>query len=160
MKVGGGFPSPGGRVRGAGVYDFRVMDRDGGKVASLVGVYDADGTVVGEVRYWVGAHLTGTAHCALCEITHGLFREKAKWREAVEELPVPFETVHLDERSPEVEEASEGQTPCVLAVLNDGSVDLLLGPEDLRAMDGEPSRLASALSEALLRRYPSEFAPT
>ena len=129
-------------------------------VAALVGVYDADGTLTGELRYWVGAHVTGTSHCALCEITHGLFREKARWREVSGRLPVPFEAVHLDERSPEVREASEGRTPCVLAARTDGSVDLLLGPGDLEAMDGDPSRLASALSEALLRRYPSQFAPT
>ena len=101
-------------------------------MTKLVGVYDADGTFLGELRYWVGAHLTGTAHCALCEITHGLFREKAEWREVVEGLPVPFEAVHLDERSREVEEASQGRTPCVLAVLADGSVDLLLGRCALR----------------------------
>ena len=137
-----------------------MMDRDSEKVASLVGIYDADGTLAGEVRYWVGAHLTGTAHCALCDITHGLFREKEKWREAARGLPVPFEAVHLDERSPAIQKASEGRTPCVLAVRTDGSIDLLLGPEALEAMGGEPSRLAAAWSEALRRRYPSLFAPT
>ena len=137
-----------------------VEDEDDSTVTALVGVYDADGTLTGELRYWVGAHLTGTAHCALCNITHGLFREKAGWREVVEELPLPFEAVHLDERSPEVAEASEGRTPCVLAARTDGSVDILLGPGELEAMGGEPSHLASALSEALRRRYPSEFAPT
>lgn len=137
-----------------------MADTPNRSVSALLGVYDADGTLTGELRYWVGAHVTGTSHCALCEITHGLFREKARWREVSGRLPVPFEAVHLDERSPEVRGASEGRTPCVLAARTDGSVDLLLGPEDLRAMDGEPSRLASALSEALLRRYPSEFAPT
>lgn len=129
-------------------------------VTALIGVYDADGTLAGEVRYWIGAHLTGTAHCALCEITHGVFREKARWREVVESLPVPFEAVHLDERTTEVREASDGLTPCVLTMLDDGSVDLVLGPEELEAMGGEPSRLAAALSEALRRRYPSQFAPT
>lgn len=137
------------------------MADDGAKrVSSLIGVYDADGTLIGELRYWIGAHVTGTAHCALCEITHGLFREKAEWREVVEGLPVPFEAVHLDERSPEVEEASRNRTPSVLAVLADGSVDLLLGPEELDELGGNPSRLASALSEALRRRYPSQFVPT
>jgi hypothetical protein len=127
--------------------------------ARLVGVYDANGSIPGEIAYWVGARL-GTRHCALCEITHGLFREKARWREVVEALPLPFEAVHLDERSPEVAEASDGRTPCVLAAHADGSVDLLLGPEELEVMGGDPSRLAAGLSEALRRRYPSQFAPT
>ena len=72
----------------------------------------------------------------------------ARWREVVKGLPPPFEAVHLDERSPEVEEASDGRNPCVLAAHADGSVDLLLGPEELEVMGGEPSRLAAALSAA------------
>ena len=130
------------------------------EVISLVGVYDADGSLSGELRYWVGAHLTGTRHCALCEITHGLFREKADWQAFARELPVAFEAVHLDERSPEVSEASEGRTPCILARRSDGSVGLLLGPEELEAMDGDPASLASALGEALSHGYPSGPAPT
>jgi multidrug efflux pump subunit AcrA (membrane-fusion protein) len=63
-------------------------------------------------------------------------------------------------RAPVVAEASDGRTPCVLAAHADGSVDLLLGPEELEVMGGEPSRLAAGLSEALRRRYPSQFAPT
>lgn len=37
----------------------------------LVGVYDADGTVLGELSYFVKARL-GRAHCSLCDITHGV----------------------------------------------------------------------------------------
>ena len=137
-----------------------VANENESQVTSLVGVYDADGTLLGELRYWIGAHLTGTAHCALCEVTHGLFREKARWREVAEAMPVPFEAVHLDERSPAVAEASENRTPCVLASHADGAVEVLLGPDELETMGGEPSRLAAAVSEALQRRYPSQFAPT
>jgi len=115
-------------------------------VTSLVGVYDADGTLTGELRYWIGAHVTGTAHCSLCEITHGLFREKARWRELAHGLPVPFEAVHLDERSPEVAGVSEGRAPCVIALRADGSADLVLGPDDLEAMAGDPEALAAALA--------------
>jgi len=50
-------------------------------VRELIGVYDADGTLLGEARYWIGARL-GRAHCALCDITHGLFTERADWRAA------------------------------------------------------------------------------
>ena len=48
-------------------------------VRELIGVYDADGTLLGEARYWIGARL-GRTHCSLCEITHGLFTERADWR--------------------------------------------------------------------------------
>ena len=43
-------------------------------------MYDADHTLIGEVSYWVGARL-GRRHCALCDITHGLFTPKRDWTE-------------------------------------------------------------------------------
>ena len=132
----------------------------GNPITALIGVYDADGTLSRELAYWVGAHLTGRRHCALCEITHGTFREKAQWRELAAGLAVPFEAVHLDERSEAVARASQGKTPCVLAVLEDGSLEMLFEPEDLEAMKGDPARLASALGEAISREYPSGPAPT
>jgi hypothetical protein len=39
-------------------------------VESLVGVYDADGTALGELSYFLRASV-GRAHCALCDVTHG-----------------------------------------------------------------------------------------
>ena len=114
-------------------------------IVAFTGVYDADGTLAGELSYWVGAHVTGTRHCALCEITHGTFREKARWRDLAGRLPVPFEAVHLDERSPEVAAASDGAGACVVARRADGSLEVVLGPGELDAMGGDPDRLAEAL---------------
>lgn len=119
-------------------------------VTALTGVYDADGGLIGELRYWLGARL-GRAHCALCDITHGSVRERRSWRAERAGLPVPFRAVHLDERSPRELEASDGHAPCVLAHTAAG-VELLLGPADLAACDGAPARLAAAIREALASR--------
>lgn len=119
-------------------------------VTALTGVYHADGTVIGELRYWIGARL-GRAHCALCDITHGSVREKAGWRAARAELPVPFRAVHLDERSAAEAAASEGSTPCVLAH-TDAGVDVLLGPAQLEACGGDPAWLVAELRRALAGR--------
>ena len=119
------------------------------QIVSFTGVYDADGTLGGELAYWIGAHVTGTRHCALCEITHGTFREKARWRELAEELPVPFEAVHLDERSPAVAAASEGRAPCVVALREDGGAQVVLDAPQLEAFGGDPDRLAEALAGML-----------
>lgn len=126
------------------------------EIISLVGVYNAEGTLAGELRYWFGARL-GRAHCALCEITHGSFREKAEWKRVSGELPVPFEAVHLDERSPEVRAASGKQTPCVVALTGDSS-EVLLGPEELEACRSEPQALAAAIIAAAQSRG-LRFAP-
>ena len=122
---------------------------EGNGIVAFTGVYDADGTVSGELSYWIGAHVTGSRHCALCEITHGTFREKARWRELAGALPVPFEAVHLDERSPAVAAATDGAGACVVAERADGSLEVVLGPGELDAMAGDPDRLAEALRALL-----------
>ena len=112
-------------------------------VERLVGVYHADGTVLGELRYWFGARL-GRAHCALCDITHGTFRAKPQWVEGRDGLGVRFETVHLDEREPDLTAATEGATPCVVARTGEGWIELL-GPDDLEALHGDVAALFDAV---------------
>ena len=76
----------------------------------LVGVYDADGTVRGELAYWVGARL-GRTHCALCDITHGLVREQYEWKACRAGLPVLFDTYHRNDQPDAVAAASGGVVP-------------------------------------------------
>ena len=54
----------------------------------IVGVYHADGGPIGEARYVIGK-LLGTAHCALCDITHSPVRRKREWDRMVAELGLP-----------------------------------------------------------------------
>ncbi|MEV1144514.1 hypothetical protein [Micromonospora sp. NPDC049799] len=116
-------------------------------IRRLVGVYHADGGLRGELAYVVGK-VRGTAECALCDITHGALGRKREWRHLVPELGVPVDLVHLNERSPEIRAASEGRTPCVLALTDDGPVPLL-GPADLDALDGSVARFAERLHAAV-----------
>jgi hypothetical protein len=121
------------------------------RVTALTGVYHAKGTLSGELAYWVGARL-GRAHCALCDITHGTFRARPEFVRCAEGLPVPFATVHLDERTSEVAEVSEGRTPCVVAHLDGVEPLVLLGPAELEACDGRPDVLIDALEQAVATR--------
>jgi hypothetical protein len=114
-------------------------------IISLTGVYDAEGTLAGELAYSIGARL-GRRHCALCDITHGLVRTRPEWKEALDGLPVRFTAVHLDERTPVVMEASRGQEPCVVAIRADGSADLLIDSAQLEACQGDPARFARLIS--------------
>jgi hypothetical protein len=112
-------------------------------VTRLVGVYHADGTLVGELRYWVGARL-GSAHCSLCDITHGTFRAKSEWKDQRTCLGIPFDTVHLDERDAALVTATEGSTPCVVADTAHGYVTVL-DPDDLEACTGSVDALFERL---------------
>jgi hypothetical protein len=119
----------------------------GDQVLRLVGVYDAEGTLRGELSYWVGARL-GRAHCALCDITHGSIRERSDWKECRAGLPVAFDTYHRDDQPEAVRDVAEGTTPVVLAETAVGYV-VLLGPDELERCDGSVSDFAAALDRAL-----------
>ena len=115
----------------------------------VIGVYNADGTVWGEVSYWVGARI-GTAHCSLCEITHGTFRESAEWKSCRDSLSVPFSTFHRNDQPDDVRTAANDITPVVVARTVTGCV-VLLGPEDIETCSGRAEHLASLIEQALSR---------
>lgn len=119
-------------------------------VHSLIGVYNADGTIRGELSYFVGKRL-GRAHCGLCDITHGLVSTKSSWQRCRLEIPVQFTAVHLDERDDALAALTDGRTACVVADLGDRQ-EILLGPEDLDACEGEPDALVRALDGAVADR--------
>lgn len=101
------------------------------RIIRLVGVYDADGTVRGELAYWVGARL-GRRHCALCEITHGSVRERTEWKTCQAGLPVAFDTFHRNDQPDAVRSAAGGQAPVVVAETDAGHVLLLAATERVR----------------------------
>ena len=117
------------------------------RVQSIVGVYDADGTLSGEVRYWFGARL-GRAHCELCDITHGVFRRKHEWDRFVDECVVPFATFHRDDAPADVL-AALGDLAAVAAI-TDHAVVALLGPAELDACNGDVGAFARSLNSALV----------
>lgn len=119
------------------------------RVRRLVGVYDADGTLRGEVAYVVGK-LLGRAHCGLCDITHGALGERASWKACRAALPVPFETYHRDDQPDTAKPLTADRLPAVLAETDTGLV-YLLGPVELDACDASPTRLVEAVNAALSR---------
>lgn len=93
-------------------------------IVRLVGVYDADSTLRGELSYWINARL-GRAHCSLCDITHGLIRERPEWTRCRSALPVPFDTYHRDDQPDAVRAAIGDGAPAVVAETVDGIVPVL-----------------------------------
>jgi hypothetical protein len=132
-----------------------IPSDDDGNVARttvhrLTGVYNADGSVRGELSYWIGARL-GRAHCALCDVTHGVLREKREWRVCRAKLPVTFRTVHLDEQDADLAAFTRARTPCVVAETS-GGLEFLLGPVDLDACGGSPDSLVTRILEVAAER--------
>ena len=116
-------------------------------ITELIGVYDADSTLLGEISYWVGARL-GTAHCSLCELTHGLFTKKSEWKQCAESLSIPFQLFHRDDAPPDVIAALVGQFPAVLQRTTEG-LKVILTKDELEGFDGHTSDFAEWITEYL-----------
>ena len=120
------------------------------RVTELVGVYHANGGLLGELAYAIG-RATGHGHCALCQLTHRGWRESPAWSAFRGGLPVPLSLMHLSERDAAVRAASDGGTPCVLARVG-GEYVILLEAGDLEACRGDVGRFSAALRDALTGR--------
>jgi hypothetical protein len=106
----------------------------------LIGIYKADGGIIGEVSYLVG-HLLGTKECSLCDITHSPLKKKAEFKEfekrLQEELGIGFRLAHMNERTAAELAASLDQEPCVLLENADGSIEFFLDSDELKAASGQ-----------------------
>lgn len=116
----------------------------------LIGIYDTDGGLLGELAYLTG-RLLGLAHCALCEITHDATGEKPRFQATRRSLGVPLETTHRNTLPAELRGLVEGRTPCVVGETSRG-YEVLLEHDDLEACRGDVLCLEEALRRAIDER--------
>jgi hypothetical protein len=114
----------------------------------VIGVYNANSTILGEVSYWIGARF-GVAHCSLCDITHGLFAERKDWKSCRDQSEFNFSTFHRNDQPEAVRAVANDVTPVVVAFVN-YKYQVLLGPQQIDACEGSPERLVAAITEALV----------
>ena len=133
--------------------------------ARLLVVYDADGSLVGEISYIVG-HALGLRECAACDITHQPFSlrgkpeggwEKKDWRDAKKRLGLPVVQLHRDELDGTrasvllgLAEDADGRKqattllPVVAGERENGDVDVLVTAAELQELSlihiSEPTR--------------------
>lgn len=117
-------------------------------VTGLVGVYDAEGGLLGEAAY-VWGKLRGTRHCALCDITHGRVRRKPAWDRMVAGLGVPVELRHLDELAPDEAAAVAACGAPVVLARTSGGLRPLVGAAELDGLDGSVERLGDLVRRRL-----------
>lgn len=121
------------------------------KVDELIGVYDANAGLVGELSYFVKARL-GAAHCALCDVTHGKVRERADWRECRGQLAAPFVTYHRNDQPSALRLTTRDAAPVVAARVDQDYV-VVLTAEEIAACDGAPDRLVEAIRAGARRQH-------
>lgn len=126
------------------------MESDQVGPARIVGVYNADGGVAGELRY-VAGHLIGRAHCSLCDVTHSPVRRKRQWDEMVQTLPMEFALLHRNELSPKLQSYVSGHALPLVVLERDAEVSVLLTDEQISRCGGDVDAFESALRAVLPR---------
>ncbi len=122
------------------------------QITELIGVYDADATLIGELSYWVGARL-GVRHCSLCDITHSLFRTKSNWLEVVKKLEsefgILFKAYHRNDQPADIRKALAGTYPGVIARNESNELQLFMTESEIKDCGKSPEVFLDAIYKKL-----------
>ncbi|MDP6968531.1 MAG: hypothetical protein QGG88_05390 [Gammaproteobacteria bacterium] len=113
----------------------------------IVGVYHAYSGLLGELKYITGK-VMGTAHCALCDITHGWHPlGKAEWRQEIKQWG-NLKTLHINDQPASMAALTQGQTPCIL-LANEGRCNIIINSAQLAACEGDIQAMLCLIRDAL-----------
>jgi hypothetical protein len=119
---------------------------------TLIGIYKADGGIVGELTYFFG-HLIGIRSCTLCDITHSPIMKKSSFkaleRHLLAEHGIAVRMIHLNERNEREQKSSEGREPCILLEYPDESISMFIDSADLSTLSGSVSSLKKLIKSRL-----------
>ena len=119
---------------------------------TLIGVYNADGGIIGELSYFFG-HLIGVRSCTLCDISHSPIMKKSSFKALEQHLllehGIRVRMIHLNERNQRELKASEGRVPCMLLEYPDQSISMFLDSTDLTALSGNVASLKKLILSRL-----------
>ncbi|MFZ1670379.1 MAG: hypothetical protein WBB44_01520 [Candidatus Nanopelagicales bacterium] len=116
----------------------------------LVGIYNADGGLRGELSYLAGK-VRGTSHCELCDITHSPIRRRKSWDSLVAGLELPFTLLHRNEVDEPLAAKLHGVALPTVLLVSDDEPRVLLGPADLAQCGSDVTAFGRSLREALAR---------
>ena len=128
------------------LFIWKKIKMDVPGINKIVGIYHADGGILGELKYMTGKFFGGS-HCALCDITHTSTGKKDLWKKCEEKLGVPIIFVHLNERNEKLLDYTNGNTPCIVGKTSTNYV-MLASKKELEECKGN----ATALSELLEKK--------
>lgn len=128
------------------------MSETPAKITALFGVYDADGTLWGEMSYWLGARI-GVRHCSLCDITHSLFTEKSDWQQRQKELlnkyGVDFQAFHRNDQPEQVRKVINDKYPAVISQDETGLFAWFMGDDEIKNCKKSPEQFMTEILKRL-----------
>ena len=89
---------------------------------SIYFIYDADGGMLNEIKYWINKNiLKKDSACELCDISHGKLFVRMEWLKFIKELKTKYkvEVLHRNELPRKIQE-NNFQLPCVIGETDQG----------------------------------------
>ena len=126
--------------------NYNIKPTDG--IKRIVGIYHADGGIIGEIKYFAGK-IFGGSHCSLCDITHTSRGKDEVWKKCEANIGIPIDLVHLNERDNELKKYTDGITPCIVGKTGTNYI-LLVSKEQLDMCEGKPEKLEKLITEKLI----------
>ena len=114
-------------------------------ITKLIGIYDADGGIFGEIKYFAGKIFSNN-HCSLCDITHG--KSKSEWKKCEKQLPIAIDFIHLNERNEEIAKYTNGATPCIIGKTATGYVTII-AKKELDECNGDATKFDALIKQKL-----------
>ena len=118
------------------------------QVVRLHGVYDASGTILGEVSYFLRRALFNQ-HCALCDITHSTFTRRRSWDVCVDGLGIEFQLHHRNDAPSSVTDTTGYSAPCVVSETENGTFTVLVNSDELARCKNSPELLMKLIISSL-----------
>lgn len=112
-------------------------------ILEILAIYNADGGIVGELRYVASKAFTRTS-CGLCDITHSWRGRRTDYDQACSATGLTPTLLHRNEAPPDALEVA-GPLPAVVVRLDDGTYRRLLTAEDLQNCEAQPQRFVTML---------------
>ncbi|MEE2758009.1 MAG: hypothetical protein VYA30_15230, partial [Myxococcota bacterium] len=84
------------------------------------------------------------------DISHHLIRQKVRFKTLSADSPVPIVMLHLNERTPDLIDFTEGHTPCFIARF-EGHFEMVMSSKELTDLEGDESEFFNRLTDWLTR---------
>ncbi len=111
----------------------------------IIGVYNADGSIFGEVQFVINK-LLGKTNCGLCDLTHGWNPfGKPSWKDACSSSNLKIGLLHRNELTSDQSEAA-GDLPAVIAE-SAGEWKKIMTAEDIRSFSGDASGFLTRIED-------------
>ena len=114
-------------------------------ITKLIGIYDADGGIFGEMKYFASKVFTNK-HCSLCDITHG--KSRNEWEKCEKQLPLSIDFVHLNERNEAMKKYTDEATPCVIGKTAAGYITII-SKKELKECNGNVKKFELLINQKL-----------